>query len=506
MRTATILDGSGIKSSLLWDEETTAWRYHSNEPEHGTPALYRTIPTLYRGIEKNADALAKIPFSIFKGKTEIDNSQDWQNKLEYLPNPRRLFSLLCRSLDKGGKAYLLKVKNRAGYAKELKWLAASSITPVIDDKNGLTGFKRNIGSRQDDYKPEDIVYFWLPDDDVEIGPPQRYPVKAALQAAGVLYYLDSYIQLYFERGAIRPLIISAKGMPSPEERVRLETWFNRLMSGIKRAFSWKIFNADTLSFQQIGDGLDQLQNQTLTSDQRFDVALALGIPQTILFANAANYATSLNDYRSWYDTTIVPRAEFVASTMNEQLFKAEGYQIEFSPESLDIYQEDEAERASAVGTYVNAGMPLLMACDVLGVELTEEQRAELEAEKVAKEERAAEMAEQLQKQPEQPEPGQEPGQDDEAPEMSEEAQAEAKRWRNAAYRAFRNGKPLPVEWRAKAIPEAVASAISEGMKAARSVADIAALFDGGSREPEAGDLAAELKRANDLLEAVHVAA
>lgn len=501
MRTATIFDGASIKSSLLFDEETTAWRYHSNEPEHGEPALYRTIPTLYRGIEKNADALAKIPFSIFKGEKEIDNSQEWQNKVEYLPNPRRLFALISRALDKGGCAYLLKVKNKAGYAKELKWLAASTITPVIDAEKGLTGFKRDIGTKPPiEYKPDDLLYFWLPDDDVEIGPPQRYPVKAALQAAGVLHYLDGYIQLYFERGAIRPIILTAKGMPDKAERDRLETWVNRLMSGIKRAFTWKVFNAETVDFQQIGDGLDQLQNQTLTSDQRFDVALALGIPQTILFANAANYATSTNDTLTWYDSTIVPRAEFVASTMNEQLFKAEGYQLEFSPESLDIYQEDENERSTAVGAYVKAGMPLLMALEILGVELTEEQRAELEAEKKAKEEREKEMAEQLQKQPE---PGED---DDEAPEMGEEAQAEAKRWKRAALQALRKGKPLPADWIADAIPAEMAAAISEGMKAATCADDVLALFDGGSREPEAGDLAAELKRANDLLEAVHVAA
>lgn len=498
---ATILDGSGIKSSLLWDEETDAWRYYSNEPEHGAPQLYRTIPTLYRAIEKNADALSKIPFSIFRGDTEIDNSQDWQNKLEYLPNPRRLFSLLCRSLDKSGSAYLLKVKNKAGYVKELKWLAASTIDPQINETSGLTSFKRQVGSRIIEYTPDDLVYFWLPDDDVEIGPPKRYPVKAALQASGVLHYLDGYIQLYFERGAIRPLIISAKGMPSPEERQRLETWFNRLMAGIKRAFSWKIFNADTLSFQQIGDGLDQLQNQTLTSDQRFDVALALGIPQTILFANAANYATSLNDYRAWYDATVVPRAEFIASTMNEQLFSLEKYRLEFSPESLDIYQEDENERANAVNVYVNAGMPLLMACDILGVELTEEQRAELEAEKQAKEERAEELQEQLQNQPPQSE------QENEQPEMSEEARAEAKRWKRTALQALRKGKPLPADWIADAIPAEMAAQIAEGMKAATCADDVLALFDCDHRESEPmGDLAAELKRANDLLEAVHVAA
>lgn len=485
---ATIIDGHGIKSSLLWDEETTAWTYHSNEPERLGSALYRTIPTLYRGIEKNADALTKIPFAIFKGKREIDSSQDWQNKLEYLPNPRRLFALISRSLDKRGVAYLLRVRNKAGYTKELRWLAPSSIEPDFSLDGELLGFQRRPPGQANpiNYKPEEVIHFWLPDDDIEQGPPTSYPLRAAAQASGVLHNLDAFISLYFERGAVRPLVVTTKGMPDKNERERMETWLQQLWAGLRNAFKLKIFNADTVAFQTVGDGLDQLQDQTLTADQRFDVALALGIPQTILFANAANYATSLNDYRSWYDATITPRAEFIASELNEQLLKAENYRLEFSPESLDIYQEDERERAQAVSTYVTAGMPLLMALDVLGVELTEEQRAELEQAEDEHEPAPALPPESVSV-----ETGEQPDGD--------EAQAEMKRWRRAALEAWRKGKALPVDWIAEALPGERAEAVRQALKAAVSTEQVWAAFE--TKAP-ALDLAAELKRANDLLEAV----
>jgi len=128
---AKLFDGSGLKSSILWDEDTDAWTYSSNNPGNAAPKLYRTIPTLYRAIEKNGDALSKIPFAIFQGKNEYDTSQAWENKIEYMPNPRRLFTLTSHSLDKCGCAYWLKNGNKAGFVKELLYLAPQTITLVF---------------------------------------------------------------------------------------------------------------------------------------------------------------------------------------------------------------------------------------------------------------------------------------------------------------------------------------------------------------------------------------
>jgi HK97 family phage portal protein len=376
-----IVGGDGIKASILWDEETDAWTYYSNSPFDRAPQLYRTIPTLYRGIQIISDSVTKVPFALYRGDEQIDTSASWDDTTGYMPNPRRFLKLTSQALDRHGRAYWLKLRNRGKIVKGLKWFEPQSITPKFNETTGeLESFER-AGPKgvKITYAPEDILYFWLDDADVEIGPPVSYPCKAALQSAGVLHNLDEFINAYFKSGAIRPVMLMAKGFPPPDEKERIEGWFASMMAGLKNARRAKVFSADSLEPKTIGDGLDQLQNQELTDDQRKDVALALGIPQTILFANSANYATSQSDWLNFHETCIIPRCEFIAETINDQLFKAEGLELRFEPEGLDIYREDENQRSAALGQLTGAGVPLLMAMDLLGYDLTPEQRAELEA-------------------------------------------------------------------------------------------------------------------------------
>ena len=502
-----------LKSSLLWDEATDAWKYYSNAPHAVVSGLYRTIPTLYRGISIIENEVQNIPFSVFnKSGEEIDNTQDWQNTVGFLPNPRRVIGTVSQSLDRHGQAYLLKEQNRAGIVKSLKWMAASNIEPIFREETGeLVRFDRAVGSRTISLQPKEVLYFWLVDSDVEQAPPESWPLRAALQAAGVLHHLDEFMNAYFKSGAIRPMMIMAKGMPAPEERERMETWFQKRLMSIKNAFAVKVFNSDTIEAKQIGDGLDQLQNQELTADQRQDVALALGIPQTILFANSANYATSQSDKKNFYDMTVVPRCELIAEILNSQILEAMGYTIWPSPESLDVYKEDEQARSSSLQQITSAGVPLLMAMDILGYDLTEEQRKELEEAEAKKEEQAEQMAEQLQQQPEEEKPGDEE-EEKPAPFQAKavddpDALAELKRWRRSCHEALRKGKPLPVDWIPEYIPVERAVQIADMLKIATDADGIKAAFNGHEEEPiplpeEWPDLAGQLKRACDLLESV----
>lgn len=500
-KTWQIVDGGGVKASLLWDEDTDAWTYYSNGPQSRETALYRTIPVLYRGVQIIADSVCKVPFALYRGDNEVDNSASWDNIIGYLPKPRRTLRLISQALDRHGRAYLLKVRNRGGVVKGLKWFEPTSIEPrYARDTGELIGFVRQFGATQIEYMPEDIVYFWLEDPDVEIGPPLSFPIRAALQSAGVLHNLDEFVNAYFKHGAVRPMIVSAKGIPPPEERERIKTFLQRMVNGLRNAFKVEVFSADNLDFTQIGDGLDQLQNQELTDDQRHDIALALGIPQTILFANSANYATSQSDWLNFHETTIIPRCELIAETLNEQLFKPDGLEMQFRPEGLDIYREDESKRASALGQLTGAGVPLLMAMELLGYDLTPEQRAELEAEVVEKEERAEQMREQTQpaEQPESAEPEEE----------TEDVKTELKHWRRLANKAMREGKPLPADFVPDHIPPARAAQIASALRQATTGADIKAAFEQPApiplpaEWPISAELLAELRRANDLLEAV----
>lgn len=467
----------GQKSGVLWDETTPGlWNYFSDAPVTPTQDFYKLVPTIYRGINIISNAVATMPFSIYKGNKEVDSSAEWKNKIHYLPHPRKTIGLLSSSLDLTGRAYLHKAKNQARLVSEWRYYSPLSMEPeYTPDKSELIGFKRNNQT----VPVEEVLYFWLQDPFVELGPPSAYPVQAAFSAAGVLRNLADFVALYFKRGAIRPILVSVKGGPSQVERERMEGWFNTLMGGLKNAFHWKIFEADTVDFKQIGDGLSELRDVELTESQRQDVAVAIGVPYSILFPDAANYATAHQDVLSMYHNTIEPRCELIAEVMNEQGLKDDGYTLEFSPESLDIYQEDENKRSQALVNYVNAGYELLMASDILGIDLTDEQRAEMEAQKKAKEERANAMADLAKQGANQQPPNQEqqPPPNNQPPQLQDNQQkAELDRWKRKAIKAAKAGKTPAVEFVSDIIPPVIQAAIGGALEACNNAEDVHKVF------------------------------
>jgi len=129
----------------------------------------------------------------------------------------------------------------------------------------------------------------------------------------------------------------------------------------------------------------------LQAGVRAQIATAMGIPQTML-EDAANFATAVEHRQSFIIDTVSPECELIQEAVNEQLFKPLGLELEFRPQELDIMQTDEAERAASLQQLTGAGVPLKLAMEVLGYDLTDAQWLELEK---AQEEKRAEQERQF---------------------------------------------------------------------------------------------------------------
>jgi hypothetical protein len=124
------------------------------------------------------------------------------------------------------------------------------------------------------------LYFWYPDDSVEIGEPFDYPALAALQAAGILSAVGGFAQAFFERGAIKVTLLTTKTNVVESERSRLKRWWDRIRGN---AWAAEIVNADEVEVIPVGEGLDSLDNKEFTKEQREDISTALGVPHSMLF-------------------------------------------------------------------------------------------------------------------------------------------------------------------------------------------------------------------------------
>ena len=436
--------------------------------------LLRAVPWLWRAVELRANAVAAMPFAIMAGETERDNSADYANALGWLPDPRRLLWLTEAALCIYGAAYYWRERNRVA-TKAVRYVRPDTVEPQIDPRLGLTGFVRTVNGQRIAVPVDGITYIWRGDPAVELGPPSGSPVMAALAAAGVLHYMDRFAGAYFQRGAIKATLLTVSGAPVAAERDRLKSWWGNLMSGIRNAFATEIINADSVTPVVIGEGLAELNNATLTSEKRQDIATALGVPQSVIFSESAGglggAGVATMDERHFYDKTIIPETELIAEAWNSQLLAPLGLRIEFRPETLDVYQEDENQRAAAFATYVNAGLPLEVAGPMVGLELP----AGGDWDKLAalKEERRAQMATQLGGQePEQPE--------EEDAEDDAKALADLRRWR---VKSIKRGRLAPFD--SAHIPAALmADVIGHGANGWRDALDnVIAVYDGEEPEP-----------------------
>ncbi len=348
----------GVKTIALSNEAELDWLTGDGRSgEYGerltVPQAYRLVPYLYRGVDLRARALSGMPWALYRERDGLEIGADRAYR-GLLRGMRMRLYLTEAALCLYGAAYWLKEHNGMGGNMTPRWLLPASITPHYDERQGLAGFDRASGQSYR-FAVRDMVYFWLPNLHAEVGPGLP-PARVALAAAGVLWNLDLFAQGFFQRGAIKMTLLTVEGNPNRQELDRLEIWWRRMVSGVRRAWETVAIRSSVKPVV-IGDGLKDTVNETLTVQRREDVCAALGVPHSLISADAANYATSQTDYLNFYVNTVVPQALLVEEVLNEQLFADLGLRWRFQPEKLEVFQQAEMQKGQAVARLV--GKPIM---------------------------------------------------------------------------------------------------------------------------------------------------
>lgn len=362
----------GTKSISLDQLPESAWTVTSGDGKDSDDerSLYAVVAYLYNCVEKRANAIAGLPWYIMRNKSELwsYNNDTVPAELAYLAHLPELLWQSEAALSLGSEAFWHKERNRVRVTG-IRWQAPWTIEPQWDESAGLTSYKRTLGMRTITYAPEEVVYLHLPGQHET--KPRTSPAHAAMAAAGVIHGKDVFAKTFFDRGAIKATLLQVTGNPLPEERKRLKNWWRRAFESVGNAFSTEVISADAVTPVVVGEGLDALNANGLAMEMREDISTALGVPHSMVVSNASNFATAKMDRFNFYDLTIVPESQIIARQLNNQLFGPLGLRFEFRPQEMDLYQEDENERADALVKYVNAGIPLNIAIQMLGLELPE---------------------------------------------------------------------------------------------------------------------------------------
>jgi len=486
-------DGESIKNITLPQYPNEAWTFTSEAPEMAADELYATVAAVFRAANLNAQGVASLPFALVQENGEdYDTSEAWENKIGFMEDPKELIRLWRLSLFMYNQAY--GFMERIDGSENLRYIVSKTINPIVTSEDGLIGFTRTVGTRKTDYQLGDdcpIFYIWRLDHTTELLPSPNSEFKALMSAAGVLWRADEHSRRFLKRGGIKPSILHVKGTPSADDRKLIEKAFDRLINNYYK-YKAKVFNAETVEVQTIGEGLESFANDKFIQSKLEDIAMAAGIPLSLLLANSANRATAEIEYLLWFKQTVVPWAEFMAEVMNDQLFEPLGLRFEFRPENTDIGQEDETERATAYATYIGTGMLPSVAAQTLGIELPANVEYEdLDKMVIVEEQEPAEVEDVI---------------DIRSFTPSLEQYAEMKLWQEFAFRKYKRGDSLEFKFEVKTLPDEIADIIRDRLAGAEGEDGIKAAYTlDGLPEVEQVDpamlkLAEAINRAVDTME------
>lgn len=365
---------NGIKATNINNLPEDAWEIIQGEYQGASGGVYLEYKKggyFRRAVDIRGLALSNLPRDIMRNGEKI-SEEDLPNELPFLNNLNtRLFQIEV-AMILFSQAYLLKQDTPASRVRKTppmppRWLKPMSVKPIYNNSHGLVGFNRKLKDNQPETKlnPDEVIYFWTPTINADIGPGDAEG-EAALDAAGVLRSATTFNKNFFDRGAVYPTLLSVDGNPSREEMDKLKIWWRQMIRGVKTAWESVAIRA-AVKPEIIGPSPEQMALRDMTDIQRETVATTLGVPHSIVMSNAANFAVSQQDYINLYELAVIPRAELVEDIVNEQWFGELGLRLVFQPKRLDVFQQRNLKDANVLTDLVDRDiLDINEAREVLG--------------------------------------------------------------------------------------------------------------------------------------------
>lgn len=219
------------------------------------PTLWPNTPTMLRasGNDKNtaeqlkcyqgwvsdcvsliSERIASIPLKLYKKGELIEEHPFYDLFQRFNPDTTKFMGkeLLSTYLGLTGKAYILMLKDRLGIPRELYFRRPDLTTPVIH-KGIIDHYKYQEGTKEVNYKREDILYFRYPH------PVNPFDGASPVQRKAYIYDTDLYNMIYqlniFKNGAHLKGIIETETNMSKEQAKKILQLFEDTYGGVDRS-------------------------------------------------------------------------------------------------------------------------------------------------------------------------------------------------------------------------------------------------------------------------------
>lgn len=383
--------GAAVKSITIDPAAMAGTFTVGNAHSKSSDQLFGSAAWYFACMVKRARALSGVPHSFYK-RTETPAGR--------LPFAMPSATLLYKTeLDwlAHGSAYWLAISNRFGVVKKIRHVVAGAIElDHAPDDMGYRWYKRNIGSGQQAgnigsqvFERQESGLYQLsigsgrsetlltlmplhaPSHLVELGPGIAAGHVAGLDAS-VLAFVSEFLLEYFGGGGVSKTLIKSErnyGSGDTAKAKAFKTYINNILRSRPNG-EIQVLPSD-LAIEHLVRPLKELSIPEISAEMRRTICAAFETPEPIVTGEATNRGDSDNVKKGWYDDTIGPESIMLCDAINQQLVNLTGYRLRFHPERMELYQQEEVQRATAYAGYVAAMVHPDTAAAMLGLDIPE---------------------------------------------------------------------------------------------------------------------------------------
>jgi HK97 family phage portal protein len=322
---------------------------------------YKQSPTAFTCVQIRAQSVSAIPWNVFNvtdGDPDMENPiSDSHPTVTLLDevNPEMNWNDLLHTTESDmnvfGAAFWLKLGENVEKPDAIARLEPGKMQ--VDIVDGQLVF---LYDGRKTYNREEIVYFhtynpeesWIPLSPLAVC---KYSIDIEIQSA-------RYADVFFTNNAIPPVIFQTDKTVAEPQMQKVRRWYQREFKGNKNAHKTG-FMDQGLKPIILGYPLKDLDMKELRAEARRDICAALRVPPALAGAwEAANYASSKEQRDSFYEETVIPRAEYIAGVINSELIEGYGENIQFAFEyqELPARQDDKNLEADRIALLVEMGV------------------------------------------------------------------------------------------------------------------------------------------------------
>lgn len=303
----------------IFNNGDSSWSVRSQLDQY-SKSLY-----VFAAVNKIAMKISSVDLQLFKiinkdgdSKEVLDHEiLDLMSKINPFQTKSEFLRIAWINKKLTGEAFWLKIRNKQGQVVELWNLRPDLMTVVQDDTAYIKHYEfAKYDGGKVIFQREDVIFFKDPD---PLNPLRgQSPIGAAKHRVETETQATRFQKEFFKNNA-RPdaLLISTESMGEDQRNQMISDWEEE-HGGPEKAGRIGILEGG-MKYQQVSISQKEMDFIESLKFTRGDILVALGVPESVIFSNASNFATADSDFRSFLSETIVPELNQLCEVLNEML-------------------------------------------------------------------------------------------------------------------------------------------------------------------------------------------